>query len=86
MRKEPTNSTRLHEHPQVVAIFPRANWMSFFEKFRGFDEEVAQEFSLYLVPHSRTHDIVIFRGLSMEITPETQHPLFPPAVPHRLQH
>lgn len=70
MRKEPTNSTKLHEHPQVIAIFTRANWMTFFEKFRGFDEEIAQEFSLSLVPHSRTHAIVTFRGLSMEITPE----------------
>ena len=25
MRNEPTNSTRLHEHPQVVAIFTREN-------------------------------------------------------------
>lgn len=28
MRKEPTNSTRLHEYPQVVAIFTRASWMN----------------------------------------------------------
>lgn len=70
MRKEPTNSTRLHEHPQVVAIFTRENWMPFFEKFRGFDEEVAQEFTLSLVPHSRTHATINFRGISMEMTPE----------------
>jgi len=31
---------------------------------------VAQEFSLSLVPHSRTHATVTLRGLSMEITPE----------------
>ena len=70
MRKEPTNLFSLHEHPEVVAIFTRANWMPFFEKFRGFDEEVAQEFALSLVPHSRTRAIVNFRGISMEITPE----------------
>lgn len=70
MKKEPTNSTRLHEHPQAVAIFTRANWMTFFEKFQGFDEEIAKEFVLSLVPHSRTHATITFRGLSMEITPE----------------
>jgi len=32
MRKEPTNSARIHEHPEVVAIFTKANWMPFFEK------------------------------------------------------
>jgi len=41
-----------------------------FEKLRGFDEEIAQEFVLSLVPHSRTHANITFRGLSMEITPE----------------
>ena len=70
MRKEPTNSTRLHAHPQVVDIFTRANSMNLFEKFRGFDEKIAQEFALSLVPHTRTHAIVTFRGLSMEITPK----------------
>lgn len=70
MRKEPTNSVRLHGHPKLVAIFTRANWMPFFEKFWGFDEEVAQEFSLSLKPHSKAHATVIFRCLTVEITPE----------------
>ena len=70
MRKEPTNSTRLHEHPQVVSIFKRENWMTFFEKLWGFDEEIVQEFAFSLVPHSRTHATITFRGLSMEINPE----------------
>jgi len=70
MRKEPTNSTRLHAHPQVVEIFTRENWMNFFEKFRGFDDEIDHEFSLSLVHHTRTHATVTIRGLSIEITPE----------------
>ena len=70
MRKEPTNLVRLHEHLEAVAFFTRANWMSFFEKLRGYDEEVTQGFALSLVPHSKTHAIVTFRCLTMEITPE----------------
>ena len=70
MRKEPTNSTRLHAHPQVVDIFTRATWMNFFEKFRGFDDEIAQEFALSLVLHTRTHATVTIRGISIEITPK----------------
>ena len=70
MRKEPTNSTRLHAHPQVVEIFTRENWMNFFEKFRRFDDEISHEFALSLVPHIRTPATVTIRGLSIEITPE----------------
>jgi len=70
MRKEPTNFSRLLAHPQVVDIFTRANWMNFFQKFRGFDEEIAKAFAHSLVPHTKTHAIVTFRGISMEITPE----------------
>jgi len=44
--------------------------MNFFEKFRGFDEEIAQEFSHSLVPHTRTYATVTFRGIYMEITPK----------------
>jgi len=70
MRKEPLNPVRLHEHPEVAAIFTRANWMPFFEKLRGYDEEVTQEFALSLVPHSKTYAIVTFKGITMEITLE----------------
>lgn len=70
MRKDPTNSTRLHAHPQVVDIFTRENWMNFFEKFRAFDDEICQVFSLSVVPHTRKHAIVTIRGISIEITPE----------------
>lgn len=70
MRKELSNSTTLHAHPQVVEIFTRANWMNFFEKFRWFDDEISHEFSLSIVPHTRTHATIAIRGLSIEITPE----------------
>jgi len=44
--------------------------MNFFEKFRGFDDEISHEFSLSPVLHTRTHAIVTIRSLSIEITPE----------------
>ena len=69
MQKEPLNLARLHEHPKVVALFTRANWMPFFEKLRGYDEEEMQEFALSLIPHSKTHATVNFRGITMEMTP-----------------
>lgn len=50
MRKEPLNSTKLHEYPEVVAIFTRENWMPFFERIHGDDEEVIEEFLMSLRP------------------------------------
>lgn len=44
--------------------------MNFFEKFRGFNGEIAQEFAHSLVPHSRTHATFTFKGLLMEKTLE----------------
>lgn len=58
MTKELLNSTKLHEHTEVVALFPRENWMPFFEKFHGFDDEVTEKFFMSLKPHSKTHAIV----------------------------
>ena len=44
--------------------------MGFFEKFTGYDDEVAQEFAHSLTPHSRIHATVILRGLTIDLTPE----------------
>lgn len=70
MRKEPPNSTRLHEHPEVVSLFTRANFMPLFEKLHGYDEEVTEEFTLSLTPHSKIHATISFKGLTIEITPK----------------
>ena len=61
---------RIQQHPQVLEIFTRHNWMEFFEKFRGYDDEVAQDFSLSLIPLTRVHATIVVRGLSIELTPE----------------
>jgi len=69
-RREPTNTVRIQQHPQVLEIFIRHQWMGFFEKFTGYDDEVAQEFAHSLTPHSRIHATVILRGLTIDLTPE----------------
>jgi len=69
-RREPTNTVRIQQHPQVLKIFKRHNWMGFFKKFRGYDDEVAQEFSLSLTPHNRIHATIVIRGLTIDLTPE----------------
>jgi len=61
---------RIQQQFQVLEIFIRHQWMGFFEKFTGYDDEVAQEFSHYLTPHNRIHATVIVRGLTIDLTPE----------------
>jgi hypothetical protein len=70
IRKEPSDSSKLHEHPEVVDLFTRANWISFFDKIQGYDEEITEEFLMSLRPHSKTHATVSFRGLTLELTPD----------------
>jgi len=70
MRKEPLNSDQLHEHLEVVALFTKENWMIFFERIHGYDDEVTKEFFMSLRPHSKTHATISFRGLTLEVTPD----------------
>lgn len=52
----------------MVALFTKENWMPFFEKFHGYDDEVTKEFELSLKPHSKIHATVNFKGLTIELT------------------
>lgn len=67
---KPTITVRIHQHPLVVEIFTRHQWMGFLERMRGYDDEVARDFSLSLIPLTRTHAIIMVKGLLVEITPE----------------
>jgi len=84
-RREPINNVRIHQHPHVLEIFTRHNWMGFFEKLSRYDDEVAKGFSLSLIPLTRTHAIVVVRGCSIDLTPEiiTRITTLPLGVPYR---
>lgn len=70
IRKEPTDSKKLRENPEVVELFTRTQWMSFCDKLQGYDDEVAEEFLRALKPKSKTLATVNFRGLSLRLTPQ----------------
>lgn len=59
IRKEPSDSSKLQKRPEVVELFTWENWISFFDKIHGYDEEITEEFLISLRPHSKTHAIVI---------------------------
>jgi len=69
IRREPTDSKKLQENPEVVELFTRARWMSFCDKLQGYDDEVAEEFLCALKPKSKMLAIVNFRGLNLRLTP-----------------
>lgn len=69
-KREPTNIVRIHQHPPVVEIFIRHKWMGFFERMKGYDDEVTKGFALSLIPLTRTHATIVVKGLSVEITLE----------------
>jgi len=69
-RREPTNTVRIQQHPQVLEIFTRHNWMLFFEKFILYDDQVVQKFSLSFAPHNRIHATIVIRGLTIDLSPK----------------
>jgi len=69
-KREPTNTTTIQQHPPMVEIFRRHQWMGFFERTRGYDDYVAREFSLSLIPLTRTNSTTMLKGLSVAITLE----------------
>jgi len=44
IRKEPSDSKKLRETPEVVDLFTRAKWMTFCDKLQGHDDEITEEF------------------------------------------
>ena len=54
IREEPSDSRELHEHPKVVNLFTRANWMTFCDKIQGHDDEITKELLMSLQPKSKT--------------------------------
>lgn len=70
IRREPSDPSKFCEHPKVVDLFTRANWMSFCDKIQGHDDEIMEEVLMYLELESKTQAIVNFRCLTLEVTLE----------------
>ena len=84
-RRESINIVRIHQHPPVLEIFTRHNWMGYFEKLRGYDNGVAREFALSLILLTKAHATVVVRGLSIELNPKliSRITTLPLGVPYR---
>ena len=70
-RRDPTRTTRIHQHPLVVEIFIRHQWLRFFELLRGYNDDIAREFAMSLIPQARFSATFVVIGMSVTITTES---------------
>jgi hypothetical protein len=45
-RREPTKPSKIYDNPGIIDDFRRSQWLGYFERLRGFDDEIALEFAL----------------------------------------
>jgi len=48
-RQKPTKTKRFHQHPPVVNIFRRHQWLGLFELLKGYDDDITHEFPWHYV-------------------------------------
>jgi len=70
-RRDATKTTRIHQHHPIVEIFTRHQPLGFFKLLRGHDDDIAREFAMSLIPLARVSAIVVLRGFSVTVTPES---------------
>jgi len=51
-RREPSDNKIIHLHPPVLDIFRIHQWLAFFELLKGYDDDIAYEFSMALKSHT----------------------------------
>ena len=76
IKKEPTDSKKLRENPEVVELFTRAQWMSFCDKLQGYDDEVAEEFLRALKAKIKDISHRQFQGFESQTHPTVHQPSY----------
>lgn len=70
-KKDPLDNKRIHLHSLVVDIFRRHQWLGFFELLKGYDDDLAFEFSMDLNSQIEDNATIVVRGLTISLSPET---------------
>ena len=39
-KREPTEPSRIYDNLEIVEIFQISNWLGYFERLKGFDDEI----------------------------------------------
>jgi len=45
-KRELAEPSRVYDNLDILEIFQKCYWMGYFERIRGYDDEMAMEFSL----------------------------------------
>lgn len=69
-RREPLDTRRIHLHPEVVDIFRRHQWLRLFEIVKGYDYDLAFEFSMDMNSQTKDRGITFVGGLAISLNPE----------------
>lgn len=56
------NSSMTHQNPEFKIIFENCNWLGFFERLRGYDDESDLNFSLNLKHLEGIEIVFAFKG------------------------
>lgn len=70
-KMDPIRTTKIHQHPRVVEIFTRHQLLGLLYLLTGYDDDVAREFEILLVPLARAKATIVVRGFSVIITLES---------------
>lgn len=63
--RELTYTDRIQKHSPIIYIFPSHQWMGFFEKLKGYDDEITQEFTMALHSQGEESSTMVIRGISI---------------------
>ena len=62
-RRGHTNSKIIHQYPLLIDICTSHQWMGFFDRIKGYDDEIAHEFDKALQPWGEDSATTIERGI-----------------------
>lgn len=69
-RRDPIDIKRIIKHPQVMDIFKNHKWLGLFELIKGFNKDIARQFTVALQSHSEERVNIVVIGLAITPSPE----------------
>lgn len=66
--RECINPSKIWQQPEVVEIFERYHWIDYFNKLRGYNYDVAREFSMNFQKHGKNRYAIVVKGLEIFVT------------------
>lgn len=62
-RREPIDTLIIHQNLEVRDNLKKFNWLGFFERLRGYDDEIALDCNLNLQHFQGNYMVIVVKGL-----------------------